>query len=362
MFATPVAWLDDGVLRLMRRALLFGAVLVVVVGVTWQASSFEGTGRVRVDQRRTDRPAPAMAGRGYVIGVAGDIACDADPNGDDEPDSCQYDDTSDLIKGTGLTEVLLLGDNQYDEGEHENYLAFFDPTWGRAFRNLSPAPGNHEYGGDAGAEPIGYFRYFGDDVKGPDGLGYYSYDLGACPDDPCWHMIALNSEICFADGGCDAAEDPADQGPGERMYAWLEADLAANADHACTLAYWHHPRFSHSTSSGATDAVAPLWDLLYAARADVVLNGHSHNYQRWRPQDPSGARDPEAGIREFVVGTGGKSHYAISGGDPPENLVVAQSDAFGILRIRLKAAGYAWGWVSAVGQPAFEDAGRAKCV
>jgi len=347
----------------MRRLLALTVAFVALLGATLQTVSAEFVGTNRTDQRRGEHAVPStVRHHRYVIGAAGDIACAQDPNGDDASSTCQFDDTADLIEGTGLTEVLLLGDNQYETGAYTDYRSYFDPTWGRALPNLSPVPGNHEYASDSSVQPRGYFRYFGDRVKGPDGLGYYSYDLGACPDGPCWHLIALSSELCFTDGGCDAAPDPADPGPGERMYAWLQADLAANADRACTLAYWHHPRFSHSTASGATTSVGPLWDLLYAAHADVVLNGHSHNYQRWRPQDPGGVLDPEAGIREFIVGTGGKSHYAIAGGDPPANLVIGQSDAFGILRLTLKAAGFAWEWVSAAGQPAFEDVGRAKCV
>jgi hypothetical protein len=150
------------------------------------------------------------------------------------------------------------------------------------------------------------------------------------------------------------------------MYTWLRRDLAnhPDADYPCTLAYWHHPRFSFSTGSGATGAVGPLWDLLYDASADLVLNGHSHNYQRWRPQTPAGAFDPDRGIREFIVGTGGSNHYAIPGGSFPDNLEVAQADAFGILRITLKAEGYRWAWVTAAGQPVFDDAsdGAVPCV
>jgi hypothetical protein len=345
----------------MRRLLALVVALVSLLGATWQAVSVEVIGTDQVD-RRGARPNVSTQGHRFVIGAAGDIACPSDPRGNDAPSICQYDDTADLLEDTGLDRVLPLGDNQYDNGEYANYVDYFDPTWGRVFDLISPVPGNHEYGNDAGSRPRGYFRYFGRAVRGPDGLGYYSYDLGACPDDPCWHLIALNSELCFAAGGCDEATDPTDPGPGERMYAWLQDDLAANADRACTLAYWHHPRFSHSTGSGATSSVGPLWDLLYEAHADIVLNGHSHNYQRWAPQDPEGHRDREAGIRQFVVGTGGARHYAIAGGSPPRNLVVAQGDAFGILRIALKRTGYLWEWVSAAGQPAFEDAGRATCV
>jgi len=319
------------------------------------------------EDRSTGVPlAPSAPNGTWVIGAAGDIACDADPNGPGEPASCQYDDTADLVERPRLDEILLLGDNQYETGAYADYVAYFDPTWGRAIENLSPVPGNHEYAKGPNGRPKGYFRYFGDEVRGPKRLGFYSFDLGACPDDPCWHLIALNSELCFASGGCGPAADPDDPGTGNRMYTWLKHDLANHPDseYPCTLAYWHHPRFSFSTGSGASTQVQPLWDLLYAASADVVLNGHSHNYQRWEPQDPAGEPDPDQGIREFVVGTGGRSHYQIPVGAQPENLVAAQADAFGILELTLKAEGYRWAWVTADGQPEYADAsdGRVPCV
>ncbi len=294
----------------------------------------------------------APGGR-LVVGAAGDIACPAPPSSD--PSFCQYEDTADLLET--LDAVLALGDNQYDAGTYSAYTTYYHPTWGRFAEATFPVPGNHEYDQDASARPRGYFRYFGDRVKGPDRLGYYSVDLGACPDDPCWHVIALSSELCFASGGCGPPADPVNPGTGNRMYLWLQEDLAAhpNTDYPCTIAAWHHPLFSFSTGSGASAAVRPLWDLLYAARADVVLNGHSHNYQRWKPQDPNGYLDPEAGIRQFVVGTGGKSHYALPGGQLPPNLAAAQDHAFGVLRLTLGRAGYRWEWVSAAGQPEFTD-------
>ena len=301
----------------------------------------------------------------YVIAAAGDIACASEPNGSDRPRACQYDDTADLIVEGNLDEVLLLGDNQYETGAFADFMEYFDPTWGRAFSNLSPAPGNHEYGNDPSSTPRGYFRYFGARARGPDGLGYYAFDLGACPEAPCWHLIALNSELCFAAGGCGPATDPQEPGPGNRMYDWLEQDLVSHPDseYPCTLAYWHHPLFSFSSGSGASAAVRPLWRLLDDADADVVLTGHSHNYQRWRPQDQSGNRD-RAGIRQFIVGTGGASHYSLQAGAWPENLAAAQTRAFGILRLTLKTVSYRWAWVRAAGQPAFEDAsdGPVRCV
>jgi hypothetical protein len=302
----------------------------------------------------------------YVIAAAGDIVCPSEPNGPDRPTTCQHDDTATLIERPGIDEVLLLGDNQYERGSYAEYTNYFEPTWGRAFANISPSPGNHEYDNDPSATPRGYFRYFGALARGPDGLGYYAFDLGSCPDAPCWHVISLNSELCFDQGGCGPASDPTDPGRGNRMYAWLEQDLASHPDAAypCTLAYWHHPLFSFSTGSGGSAAVRPLWHLLYEAGADVVLAGHSHNYQRWWPQDPAGDRDRDGGIRQFVVGTGGSRLYELRSGARPSNLAMAQDRAFGVLRLVLRAESYRWAWVTAAGQPAFEDASEraVRCV
>jgi hypothetical protein len=297
------------------------------------------------------------------IAAAGDIACAAAPHGRGDPDHCQYDDTSDLLVGRSFARVLALGDNQYDAGTFAAYREYYGPEWGRVVRRTSPVPGNHEYAQDPSARPRGYFRYFGNRVKGPDGFGYYSFDVpkGCTPGEGvCWHLIALSSELCFAPGGCGRASDPSDVGTGNRMFAWLRADLATHpqSEYPCTLAYWHHPLFSVSTESAGSAAVRPLWRLLYAARADVVLNGHSHNYQRWRPMAPSGARDPRHGIREFVVGTGGASKYALHPTRPP-TLARAQSRSFGVLVLRLAEDGYSWTWRTARGQPSFADVHRA---
>jgi hypothetical protein len=305
-------------------------------------------------------PSVAALKSRLLVVAAGDIACDAEPrtNGD----ACRYGDTARLIDGRGVDAVLALGDEQYDVGAYRAFLDHFDPTWGDAAGKIFPVPGNHEYAQDPSSSASGYFRYFGDAARGPDDAGYYSYDLGACPDAPCWHMIALNSMLCFAPGGCDrpAGGSP---GAGEAMWRWLRHDLArhGNDEYPCTLAYWHHPLFSVSTESGPSSSVRPLWKLLQRADADVVLNGHSHNYQRWAPQTATGARDAE-GIREFVVGTGGASQYPLSDVDPA-TLAKANDDAFGVLRLALKADGYAWQFVTVPGDPTFEDAsaGAVSC-
>jgi len=289
-----------------------------------------------------------------MVVAAGDIACASEPASSGS--ACRYGDTAELIDGAGVDVVLTLGDNQYDDGLYRDFLDYFDPTWGDAAGRLRPVPGNHEYAQDPSANPTGYFRYFGPRVGGPDDLGYYSFDLGECPDEPCWHVIALNSMLCFDEGGCGPPTDPASPGRGNEMWRWLRADLRRhpNAAYGCTLAYWHHPLFSFSSASASSPAIRPLWKLLARARADVVLNGHSHNYQRWAPLAPDGERDA-GGIRQFIVGTGGASRYELENRALPPALVAAQDDTFGVLRLALKAGGYRWQFVPVPGDPAFED-------
>ncbi len=234
-------------------------------------------------------------------------------------------------------EIATLGDNAYETGSPSDYANCYAPTWGRLLSRTHPAPGNHEYL-TPGAS--GYFSYFGAAAGAPDS-GYYSYELGA------WHIVVINSN-CSAVRGCQT---------GSRQEAWLRADLAAHRA-SCTLAYWHHPRFS-SGEHGDTVAMQPIWQDLYDAGADVVLNGHDHDYERFAPETPTGAADPARGIREFVVGTGGKNHYPITRAPEP-NSEVRNWDTFGILKLTLHARSYDWQFIPEAGKT-FTDSGSGRC-
>ena len=260
-----------------------------------------------------------------VLIAAGDIAA-CGSRGDEETAALL-----DEIDGT----IATLGDHVYPDGTAKEFARCYARSWGRHKDRTRPSPGNHEYK-TAGA--AGYFGYFGA-AAGQSGQGYYSYDLGA------WHIVVLNSN-CAAVGGCAA---------GSAQERWLRADLAAHP-RDCTLAYWHHPLFS-SGQHGNQTAVRPFWQALYEAGADVVLGGHDHSYERFDPQNPSGAADAR-GIREFVVGTGGASHYGFSTIRP--NSVVRNSDTFGVLKLTLHATGYDWEFVPAAGQT-FTDRGSGAC-
>jgi acid phosphatase type 7 len=307
---------------------------------------------------RTGRPRPAAAAparpagwsdRDPVIGAAGDIACDPTVEGISEHpaspgEQCQQMATSDLLLRDGVVAVLPLGDNQYEDGTLAKYRASYGPSWGRLKRITRPVPGNHEYvrSGDS-PDALGYFRYFGA-AAGDPAKGYYSYDIGS------WHLIALNSQ-CGALDGCRA---------GSRQERWLRRDLA---DHParCTLAYWHEPRFS-SGPHGQEPVYDDFWRDLYAGGVDVVLNGHNHVYERFAPQDPDAQLDPARGIREFVVGTGGRNHYSpdYAFGTVQPNSEVRNAQTFGVLELTLHDGGYDWHFVPTAGGT-FTDAGTGSC-
>jgi len=239
--------------------------------------------------------------------------------------------TSNLALRLDPTRVLALGDEQYDNGELSEFRAFYDPTWGRLKGRTSPSPGNHEYN-TAGA--AGYFSYFGRRAR-PDGRSYYSFDLGT------WHLISLDSNI--------------DRDADSEQLAWLRRDLR-RSDQRCVLAYWHHPRFSSGVAHGGDSSVAAFWAALHRARADVVLAGHEHNYERFALQGPGGRRN-SAGIRQFVVGTGGASHYGFGTPLPTSQRRVA--DTFGVLRLALRPRSYVWSFITPRGRVL--DRGRHAC-
>jgi calcineurin-like phosphoesterase family protein len=266
------------------------------------------------------------SGNSQTLLAAGDIAS-CGSNGDEQ--------TANLLDDQAGT-VITLGDNAYDSGSTSEYANCYDPTWGRAKARTHPAPGNHEYN-TAGA--TGYYGYFGAAAGDPE-TGYYSYDLGS------WHLIALNSN-CSAIGGC---------GAGSPQEQWLRADLAAHPTD-CTLAYWHHPRFS-SGEHGDSSNVQGLWQALYDYGAELVLVGHDHDYERFAPMNASGDADPTFGVREIVVGTGGRSHYAFGSTQP--NSEVRNNTAWGILKLTLRSNSYDWQFLPVAGQT-FSDSGSTAC-
>jgi K319-like protein/calcineurin-like phosphoesterase family protein len=294
------------------------------VRVAITATNADGTGTA------ASGASPVVLAPGEIrLAAAGDIAS-CMSNGDEA--------TAQLLGWLNPDRVLALGDIAYPDGTAADFANCYDPTWGQYKAITSPTVGNHEYNVDPAA--TAYFDYFGA-AAGERGKGYYSFEVGT------WHVIALNSN-CANVGGC-AAGSPQEQ--------WLRADLAAHAA-SCTLAYWHHPRFT-SGFHGNSEAVIDFWRALYEAGADIVLSGHDHNYERFVPQTAEGAADSGHGIREFVVGTGGESHSGVA--TPVANSEVRNADTFGLLELILRPGGYDWQFVPEAGKT-FRDAGSASCV
>lgn len=227
--------------------------------------------------------------------------------------------------------VLAAGDLAYPDGRTTDFARCYDPAWGTVKSRTLPVPGNHEYH-QAGATP--YYDYFGAQA-GTRGEGWYSVNFHG------WHLVGLNSNLKDADAAA--------------QLAWLRTDLA-HRPAGCLLAFWHHPRFS-SGQHGANTVMAEAWTLLAQAGADVVLNGHDHDYERFAPLGADGLPAVD-GIREFVVGTGGAALTPIA-------RVHAQSEVrddhtFGILEMDLSPDHYRWRFLGTEGAE-FEDRGEATC-
>lgn len=286
-----------------------------------------------------NRCAQEPAAPPLILGAAGDIACDRkDRNfngGAGTEHFCAQRATSDLLVALKPQAVLTLGDEQYPSGDLESFRDSFEPTWGRLKSVMHASPGNHEY---RAGKADGYFEYFGREAGAADG-GYYSFELGS------WHIVSLNSN-------CDEVAC----GPDSLQVKWLKADLEKHP-RACTLAFFHHPLFS-SGVHGSQLEVRPLWDALYEAGADVVLNGHDHDYERFAPSRPDGTVDAERGLREFLIGTGGCSQYPLLH-SPRANTEVRKTNIFGVLQLTLYPSHYSWDFLS-TGAP-FHDHGEGRC-
>jgi hypothetical protein len=234
--------------------------------------------------------------------------------------------------------VFVAGDLAYPDGSDKDFANCYQPTWGRFRDRTRPAPGNHEYHSDGAS---GYNRYFGAAAGDPK-KGYYSYDLGT------WHILSLNSE-CEEVGGCE---------PTSPQGKWLKEDLAQHPS-GCTLAYFHKPLFSSGGYHGDDPTMKPLWNALYHGGTEIVINGHDHNYERFAPQDPDRRADPQHGIREFVVGSGGKNSHRQLGATKP-NSEVRNDSTFGVLKLTLHPKTFDWEFVPAAGKT-FIDSGSGTC-
>lgn len=310
----------------MSRAFELPLFSLLTVGLLWAGmaplAESQSTGGVKSD---------SASDTAILVG-AGDIVGCQDPRG-----ALATAKLIEKIQGT----VFTLGDMVYDAANLAQFQNCYGTSWGKFRERTRPALGNHEY-----REPhaMAYFQYWGAQA-GPPGKGYYSYELGA------WHVVVLNTN-CEAPGmgGCAA---------GSPQELWLRQDLQEHRG-SCIVAYGHHPLFSSGIfrSHAVHPELKRLWEDLYAAHADLILAGHEHSYERFGPQDPDGRADPQHGIREIVVGTGGRSHYPL--GRVLPNSEVQNFDTYGVLKLSLSPQGYTWEFIPEEGK-SFHDSGAGVC-
>jgi acid phosphatase type 7 len=265
-----------------------------------------------------------------LVGAGGIASCSSD-SGDEA--------TADLIEDMPGATVFTAGDNAYEKGTASQFAKCYDKSWGKFKDRTHPAIGNHDYATDSGGP---YYSYFGD-AAGEAGQGWYSYDLGA------WHIIVLNSNC----GNSKCLR-------GSAQEKWLKADLAASQAR-CTAAVIHHPRFSSDNvpGEGSQKQVAPLWDDLYAAGAELVISGHSRVYERFAPLTPAGKADPDYGLTLINVGTGGRGHANFIS-KPVANSVERERGTFGVLKLTLHAESYDFAFVPVKGRT-YNDSGSRSC-
>lgn len=263
---------------------------------------------------------------------AGDISyCGPDYLGDDQTALLLQS----LIKQYPQAALFTAGDNVQGDGLDWEYRDCFNPTWGQFKERIHPSPGNHDIMTGAGAP---YYAYFGA-AAGQPMQGWYSYDLGS------WHIVSLNTNC--NDVAC---------GPGSAQANWLEQDLSSHPA-ACTLLYWHSPRWS-SGLAGSNAAAVNFWNIAAQHGAAVVVSGDDHDYERFTPLNAAGTPDPR-GVREFVAGTGGAPER-VWGPKILPGSEVHNNTTWGVLVFKLYPGRYEWNFAPVAGG-AFHDSGAGAC-
>ena len=297
--------------------------------VTIAARATDGAGNTTTSATVTVTVANAAPGSNPVLYAAGDIGECGSP----------YMAQTGLLLGLAGATVATLGDHAYASGTSTEFANCYDPTWGAVKWRTRPTLGNHD---NVTPGAAGYYAYFGSSA-GPAGQGYYSYNLGT------WHVVVLNSECQTVSCASGSAQE-----------TWLRRDLSSSSA-KCTVAYFHEPLFSSATA-GQNTAVRPLWTDLYNARAELVLNGHTHMYERFAGQTPNGSLDTRNGVVEFTVGTGGDTdrNDERAATSAARNSITRNANAYGVLQLTLRSGSYDWRYLPIPGV-SYSDSGSATC-
>lgn len=309
-----------------RKCLSIAAIAVVLTNALLSACQSDNS------IRDASTKAILMPDKGVTVYAAGDIANCGKLRPEESGAAKTAGLIADRLANDAEAAVLTLGDHTYPVGLLSEFTGCYDPTWGKFKTRTYPSPGNHEY---YTPRAVGYFSYFGE-AAGPGRGGYYSFNLGE------WHIVSLNSYL-----------KPEQH---KAQLEWLRTDLAQNPAR-CTLAFWHHPRYS-SGEHGNNPQMDDAWRLLEAAGAELVLSSHDHNYERFAPQDGDGRHDDPRGMRQFVVGTGGATLTPLR--FRKSNSEVSDNSTHGVLKVVLKDIGYEWEFLP-VEEGGFTDSGTALC-
>ena len=188
------------------------------------------------------------------------------------------------FNGTNYTDAwILLGDNAYNNGTDAEYQTnFFNIYQGSITKNhvLWPAPGNHDYAQSSARQLdhiIPYYDMFTLPKNGEAGgvasntEAFYSYNYGNT------HFVALDSY------GWETGNTRLYDTLGPQM-VWLKQDLAANTQQ-WTVVYFHHPPYTKGSHNSDTETElinmrTRVVRILERYKVDLVLNGHSHSYER----------------------------------------------------------------------------------
>jgi hypothetical protein len=299
-------------------------VLSVTTGSTATATASAGSGSGATATPPASAPAASAPTSDPVLIGAGDI-CITSIIGNAAA-------TAKVIEAHPTAHVYTLGDNSNESGTASQYTGCYAKTWGPFLNRTRATIGNHDCM-TSGCAP--YYSYFGA-AAGPVNKGYYSYNLANN-----WHIVVLNTQGTQIGG----------TGTGSPEEVWLRTDLAANKGKHI-IAMWHIPVFT--SGQLYRTAYLPWWNDLYAAHADLILNGHDHLYERFGLQSPAAKADPN-GIREIIAGTGGASPQTFST-TIAANSQVRHAGSFGVLMLTLHAHSYGWQWIPIAGGT-FTDSG-----
>ena len=267
--------------------------------------------------------------------------------------------------------VLALGDIAYESATSAILQGCFEPTWGSHKTSTLLVAGNHDYIGGSTQAVRDYFAL--DPTVDPRFIAYEKWLT------PTWLVVVLDSNVRGTTldaqyewlqqtlqkelGQPDATPQPSANvqpgGAGLQTHAVsLQSDATApRAAGRCLMALWHAPLFSSGLHHGSGIRMQRFWTLLDAYGGDLVLNGHEHFYEAFEPLDSAGVpRTEGAGMRQFVVGTGGAPLYGFW---RPPFTSRARVLEHGVLALDLSPGSYAWSFVGTDGEA--HDWGSAPC-